>query len=108
MDTTFQYANGAIDLINNYWSTSSIVKTPDGGYLVGGYFHQYQGATKKSIAKVDSNGVLEPQYFTSIGSDSAAQFSFALFQEIVSSIIPSKFDGYYVAGNFLKFDNQAS
>ncbi|MFT6199621.1 MAG: hypothetical protein ACJAQ2_001396, partial [Vicingaceae bacterium] len=47
MDTTFQYANGAIDLINNYWSTSSIVKTPDGGYLVGGYFHQYQGATKK-------------------------------------------------------------
>jgi hypothetical protein len=107
IDASFQYRNGAFAL-NGFQGTSTIVETPDKGYLVGGYFTHYQGVQKKSIVKVDSNGILEPQYFTSLGPDSADQFSFAQFQGIVSSIIPSKFSGYYVAGNFLKWDGQAS
>jgi hypothetical protein len=70
--------------------------------------HIIKGVQKKSIVKLDSNGVLEPQYFTTAGPDSADQFSFALFQGLVSAIIPSKFGGYYVGGNFLKWDGQAS
>jgi hypothetical protein len=70
--------------------------------------HIIKGVQKKSIVKLDSNGVLEPQYFTTAGPDSADQFLFAIFQGLVSAIIPSKFGGYYVGGNFLKWDGQAS
>jgi hypothetical protein len=107
IDTTFQYRNGAF-AFNGFGGVNTITETPDKGYLIGGYFDQYQGVNKKSIVKVDSNGILEPQYFTSLGPDSADQFSFAIFQGLVSAIIPSKFGGYYVGGNFLKWDGQAS
>ncbi|MFT6167842.1 MAG: hypothetical protein ACJASF_002552 [Vicingaceae bacterium] len=108
IDATFQYRNGAVDVINGFEGINTVVTTEDKGYLVGGYFTHYQGVQRKSIVKLDSNGLLEPQYFTALGPDSADPFLFRSFQGMVSKIILSKFGGYYVGGNFLKWDGQAS
>ena len=82
-----------------------MVKTKDKGYLVGGFFNKYQGYVKKSIAKVDSNGQVQPQYFTSAGPDSTVYGdSFVA----VTVIKKAKYGGYYVGGDFLKWDDKAS
>jgi len=104
LDTTF----------NNFGSPSSlnpqlgggvntIEKTPDGGYLVGGYFQNYQGQAKNAIAKIDSNGNVEPQYFT-FGGPSTPSSGNNL--EVIK-IIKSKFGGYYVGGTFTQWDGVA-
>jgi len=106
LDSTFLYNQGPRDTAYNLGSVGAVAKTQDGGYLVGGFFNNYQGHVKKSIAKIDSIGLVEPQYFTSAGPDSAASFGGII--SAVSTIVKSKFGGYYLAGNFLKWDNKAS
>jgi hypothetical protein len=46
IDASFQYRNGAFAL-NGFQGTSTIVETPDKGYLVGGYFTHYQGGSEE-------------------------------------------------------------
>ena len=70
LDSTFMNFSGPIDTNNFYVVTFPIAPTDDGGYLVGGTFNSYQGYPKPSIAKIDSSGAVEPQYFTSGGPDS--------------------------------------
>lgn len=83
----------------------TIVSSSDKGYLVGGTFDQYQGVSKNSIVKLDSNGRLETQYFTGTGPDSSQG---SATSARVIKILKSKFGGYYVAGDFLKWDGQPS
>jgi hypothetical protein len=84
-----------------------MTKTDDGGYLVGGTFDKYQTYTINNIAKIDSNGIVEPQHFAGIGPDSSNSPIGSSFV-YVSKILKSKFGGYYVAGDFLKWDGQPS
>jgi len=104
LDFTFNTGSGPFSFGSNFYNTNTIVKTSDGGYLVGGHFNRYQGQVKNNIAKIDSFGNVEPQYFTSLGPDSAYNNGLPA----VTKILKSKFGGYYVAGNFLKWDGQAS
>jgi hypothetical protein len=105
LDTTFSFNNGPThNLIHG--GATVITKTTDGGYLVGGSFNSYQGVTVSSIAKIDSIGSLEPQYFTAGGPDSSSVNTVGI--PSVNVILKSKLGGYYVAGNFLKWDGQAS
>ncbi len=86
-----------------YASSNEIYKSTDGGYLVAGAFDHYQGHAKNALVKLDSNGIVEPQYFTSAGPDSSAQLG-AGFPAI--GVKESKFGGYYVFGDFTKWDGQ--
>ncbi len=107
LDTNFDYRNQTLDTTSlNFPLVNTVAPTEDKGYLVGGFFNKFQGHVKRSIAKLDSNGRVEPQYFTGIGPDSSAQFGTQLSQVII--IKKSNFGGYYVGGDFLKWDGQPS
>jgi hypothetical protein len=110
LDSTFNNFNGPRDTnpgaVYGLEGTNDICATPDGGYLVGGLFNSYQGFTKHNIAKIDSNGNVEPQYFTTVGPDSAVGLFIAGQDTLgnVHKIHPSKFGGYYVMGDFFTWD----
>ena len=106
LDTTFMNASGPQHSIASISSVYSVAQTSDGGYLVGGLFTNYQGLARNSIAKIDSNGQVEPQYFTGLGPDSSNANGSGFAQ--VYMIEKSKFGGYYVGGDFLKWDGQPS
>ncbi|MCB0803666.1 MAG: T9SS type A sorting domain-containing protein [Flavobacteriales bacterium] len=102
IDSSFAFSNASHAA--SWWNgMSSVAPTPDGGYIVAGAFDTYQGVAKNSIVKLDSNGILEPQYFTSPGPDSSALLG-AGFPII--SVEASKFGGYYVFGDFTRWDGQ--
>jgi len=102
LDTTFNNLGRPINSTNNTEAgVGSVVKTPDNGYLVGGYFNQVQGVFKNSLVKLDSIGNIEPQYFTSRGPDSAI---ISFYEPSVSNIVKSKFGGYYVMGDWRYWD----
>ncbi len=106
LDTTFMNFDSPIDstLIDGA-QVSSIVRTPDNGYLVSGYFNKYQGFVKNGLAKIDSTGKIEPQYFTSIGPDSSIT---PFGSPGVFKIVPSINGGYYLVGNWKYWDGQPS
>ncbi len=107
LDSSFDFRNQAIDTTSlNLAVVLTTVMTEDRGYLVGGNFNKFQGYVKRSIAKLDSNGRVEPQYFTSLGPDSSYFFGNLLAP--INIIKKSKFGGYYVGGEFLKWDGQPS
>jgi hypothetical protein len=106
IDSTFSLAYPTSST-SPYAQITTIAKTDDNGYLVGGIFDQYQGNNIVNIAKIDSLGNLEPQYFTGAGPDSTNSIAGPSFMT-VSKILKSKFGGYYVAGYFLKWDGQPS
>ena len=106
IDTTFQYQNGPIDT-TNFGGYSYVTATTDGGYFIYGLYNKMQGIPiHGGLAKVDSNGVLDPTYFTGFGPDSST-FG-GNIPGYINKILPSKFGGYYVVGNFLKWDGQPS
>ncbi len=103
LDPTFMNEKGPTDTNpSGIQGVSTICSTPDGGYLVGGLFNRYQGYVKNNIAKINSNGLVEPQYFTSEGPDSSYQVGDTMGN--VSFIKKSKFGGYYVMGDFFTWD----
>ena len=109
LDTSFANFQGPFEARPNNVGISGIVKdicpTPDGGYLVGGFFDSYQGYSKHNLAKIDSNGIVEPQYFTTYGPDSSATLgSRGDSNGIVIKIKQSAFGGYYVMGDFFTWD----
>src|SRR5690554_3710125 len=103
LDTTFMNFGAASNSFTA--GVNDIAPTDDGGYLIGGSFTSYQGYFKNGIVKVDSNGKVEPQYFTAAGPDSG-DFKGVEQPAGVSQILKSKFGGYYVTGNFLKWDGK--
>jgi hypothetical protein len=107
LDSTFNFLGSPQDTSSfNAPAVYTIVETEDKGYLIGGFFNEYQGFPKRGIAKIDSTGIVEPQYFTSSGPDSSTLFGDGF--PFVGKIIKSKFGGYYVGGDFLKWDGQPS
>ena len=106
LDSTFMNSSGPQHSIASISSVYTVAQTADGGYLVGGSFTNYQGYSRNSIAKIDSNGQVEPQYFTGLGPDSSYADGSGFAQ--VYMIKKSKFGGYYVGGDFLKWDGQPS
>jgi len=108
LDSSFANFMGPTDTTNgpDFASVTSLVQTDDKGFLVGGVFDHYQGSPKKNIAKIDSTGILETQYFTSRGPDSS--LSLGNLFSFIYIIKKSKFGGYYVGGDFLKWDGQPS
>ena len=106
LDSSFIH-KGAEDTTGfDFIGTNSIVPTPDKGYLVAGAFNQYQGVPAHALAKLDSNGRIQPEYFTSRGPDSATTFPENPGE--ISQILPSKFGGYYVIGDWRYWDGKRS
>lgn len=108
LDSTFNNFNTVVHQYHMGFlltGINKVLKTDDGGYLVGGNFSTYQGYQKNDLVKLDSNGNVEPQYFTSPGPDSS-QFAGTLLST-VHTITRSRFGGYYVGGSFLKWDGKA-
>ena len=106
IDSTYQYQNGPIDT-TGYSGGASISPTQDGGYFIYGIYNKMQGVhIHGGLAKVDSSGVLDPTFFTGLGPDSST-FG-GNIPGYINKILPSKFGGYYVVGNFLKWDGQPS
>lgn len=96
-NTRLSWAYGAGPLINTF----------DGGYILTGAFTRFQGQVKNNLVKLDSNGLLEPQYFNSLGPDSSDNTSVFNYP-IIHGIARSDIGGYYVYGDFLKWDGQPS
>tara|TARA_B100001109_G_scaffold207786_1_gene175118 strand:- start:3314 stop:4837 length:1524 start_codon:yes stop_codon:yes gene_type:complete len=108
LDNNFANFQGPTQGPNVLGSTSfinAISPTEDGGYLVGGFFDNYQGFSKHNLAKIDSNGHIEPQYFNTHGPDSASMPGITSdSMGFVRQIKKSAFGGYYVMGNFFTWD----
>ena len=106
LDQNFMNFNGPTDTRRIANSVSAIVKTNDGGYLVGGTFNNYQGFAIRNLAKIDSLGNVDSLYFQGLGPDSSSVNG--LFLSTVYSIEKSKFGGYYIGGDFLRHNGQSS
>ena len=118
LDSSFRNFEGPIDsAFNNppspdpYVPTSGksvndIAPTADGGYLVIGHFDKYQGHPVNRIAKIDSNGSIEPNLINWRGPDSTMS-GIASFARLFS-IVASKFGGYYIMGDFSKWNGKKS
>lgn len=106
LDPSFMNLNGPTDSRNIANSVSAVVKTDDGGYLVGGTFDTYQGNSIRNLAKIDSLGNVENQYFQGLGPDSSS--GNGLFFSTVTTITKSKFGGYYIGGDFLRHNGLPS
>ncbi len=101
LDSTFNNFNGP-------GPNSSVVKlcpTPDGGYLVGGYFKSYQGYPRGNIAKIDADGFLDTTVFTGAGFDTVG-YNPAYSPGCVYEIIPAQNNKYYVGGQFNLFNGE--
>lgn len=102
VDSSFAFSNATH--ATSWWKgMGSVAPTPDGGYLVAGAFDHYQGHAKNALVKLDSNGIVEPQYFTNTGPDSSALLGLGF---PIVEVKESKFGGYYVFGDFTRWDGQ--
>lgn len=104
LDTNFMNFSGPTDAIY-FPSVNAIAPVEDGGYLVGGRFDNYQGVKKNCLAKIDSIGKLQPQFFTTLGPDSG-DLAGVYFRPQINVIEKSKFVGYYVGGWFTSWDKK--
>lgn len=105
IDSSYNFQNGPKDT-TGYGGGASITTAKDGGYIIFGLFNKYQGHIVNCIVKVDSSGIIEPQYFNGFGPDSSAIGPNV--PHVINKVLPSAFGGYYVVGDFLKWDGQPS
>ncbi len=105
LDPSFMNFSGPTGNTNLVYGVSTLATTQDGGYLVGGVFNNYQGHAKNGIAKIDSTGKLEPHYFVNSGPDSSDWQGVGF--PAVNFIYQSKFGGYYVGGDFRKWNGKS-
>jgi len=110
LDSSFVF-DGAEDSSGfNIVAVTSIVPTidtADQGYLLAGIFNQYQGYPVNSLVKVDSAGNLVPNYYTGRGPDSITRRN-STTPPGINHILPSKFGGYYLVGNWRYWDGKPS
>lgn len=104
VDTSFKMHHQLKEL-NYVVGVNNIVTTPDGGYIISGNFDSIQGYPKHNLAKLDSSGNLEPQYFNTHGPDTS-HWQGAGMEWI--RIEKSAFGGYYAYGDFISWDGKAT
>ena len=105
LDSTFNNFNSVVYIPSVPSGVSTICPTTDGGYLVGGYFKQYQGYARNNIAKIDINGFIDTTYFNGMAIDSVYGFP-VVSAAYVNSIVKGTNDTYYVMGNFLYYNGK--
>ncbi len=76
---------------------SVLIKTSDGGYLVGGDFTEYSGQTANYIIKLKSDGAIDDSF--NVGSG---------FDQYVNSLIETTDGGYLVGGWFNTYSGQTA
>ncbi len=96
---------GTLDLTFNSGGTgfngntiSSIIIQPDGKFLVGGNFSQYNGVTKNNIVRINSNGSLDTTFNSGVG------FLFTGSGASVSGIKVQSDGKIVVGGNFNQYN----
>ncbi|WNJ16661.1 T9SS type A sorting domain-containing protein [Pontibacter sp. G13] len=98
LDPSFHNFAGA----DSSWGASGVVyPLDDGGYLVGGFFDSWQGYPRGNIVKIDSSGVIDPNYFNGTGADSTSKF-----YPVISDIIQGQSGDFYVTGLFNRYDGR--
>jgi uncharacterized delta-60 repeat protein len=60
--------------INPGGTNFTIAVQPDGKIVIGGEFTTYDGSTRHRIARINSNGLLDPQFDAGIGPDNSVSF----------------------------------
>jgi hypothetical protein len=76
----------------------AICPTPDGGYIMGGSFSEYDGHARGSIVKTDANGFIDTTYFTGSGFEYLSNTNGIPTQ--VFRISQGNNDKYYLTGRF--------
>lgn len=71
----------------------TIIKTNDGGYLVGGNFTTYKGTTTNKLVKLTSNGSIDASFNVGTG-----------FNNYVYTITPTNDGSYLVGGDFTTYN----
>ncbi len=106
LDSTFNNFNN-INQFNLIGGCNTICATMDGGYLIGGFFTQYQNQMRSRIAKIDANGFLDSIAFNGYGIDSIPAL-IPLTLDITSILKDTgNLDRYYVMGSFESYNNQS-
>jgi len=111
LDSSFVFDGPSDSTAQGFGAGVSIVPTIDSsdqGYLIYGMFNQYQGQPANSLIKVDSAGNLIPGYFKGTGPDSTTLRTAPGLPASISHILPSKFGGYYVVGDWRYWDGKPS
>lgn len=104
LDTSFRSHHNLKDISGGSTQINSLVSTLDGGYIITGMFDSIQGYAKHNLAKLDSLGNVEPQYFTTHGPDTS-HWQGGGYEYV--KIKKSVFGGYYVYGDFISWDGKA-
>jgi uncharacterized delta-60 repeat protein len=74
LDTTFNPGTGAAAVFNSSISATSIQS--DGKIIIGGLFTSYNGVTRNSIARLNTNGTLDTTFNPGTGVDSTINSTF--------------------------------
>ena len=94
-DDSFKLGNGfeSEKLIYYDVTVKSITMQPDGKYIFGGSFNQYQNTTKNNIVRVNYDGSIDQSFDTGKGLDDA-----------VLAIASQSDKKFIVAGSFTSYD----
>jgi len=93
-DATFNIGTGiGISPSDGIEGIHAIAIQSDGKILVGGYFTGYNGTTRNSIARLNSDGTLDTSFTSGFALDSAIVYSIAI-QSDGKILVGGSFDNY--------------
>lgn len=70
MDPTFSSGTGAGAAAGNDPEVNTIVRLPNGQFLIGGYFTTYNGFPCNGLARLNADGSFDATFSTNLGADS--------------------------------------
>lgn len=99
LDNTFTSGTG---FAGPYSSVTSIGVMPDNRIVIGGYFEQFNGITRRGLARVNPDGSLDPSFNNGDGFEKGL----SLFDQKteVRTVLPMKDGSVIVAGNFTLYN----
>lgn len=102
LDSTFN--NRALVNQMNMGVAGPVCPMDDGGYLIGGYFQEYDGYARGRLVKTDANGFVDECCLNGAGLDSV--INRVGIPTYVTHITRTTDNYYYVTGEFRYFDGQ--
>ena len=92
LDTSFDTGTGADGVSYPNFAVDSIAVQPDGKVLIGGGFTSYNGAARKHIARLNSDGSLDTSFDPGTGADGG----YYLYNTVYSVVVQA--DGKVLIG----------
>lgn len=99
LDNTFSSGTG---FSGPYASVTSIGLMPDNRIVIGGYFQQFSGITRRGLARIETDGTLDMSFNNGDGfCNGTSVYDFA---DEVRCVLPMKDGSLVVGGNFTTYN----